>query len=68
MTREIATDVGQAAIGTADVAANIADASQGSVQTGAASPQVLQSARSLSSESDQLKAAVAKFLVTVPAD
>jgi len=62
MTREIATNVGQAAAGTAEVAANIADVSEGSVQTGAASTQ---SARSLSSESGQLKAAVDKFLVTV---
>ena len=44
MTGEIATNVGQAAIGTAEVAANISDVSEGSVQTGSASTQVLQSA------------------------
>jgi hypothetical protein len=67
ITREIVTNVGQAASGTAEVAANISDVSEGSVQTGAASTQVLQSARSLSSESAHLKAAVEKFLVNVRA-
>ena len=67
MTREIATNVGQAAAGSAEVAANIADMSQGPVQTGSASTQVLQSARALSTESIQLKSAVEKFLVTVRA-
>ena len=67
MTREIVNNVGQAATGTAEVAANIVDVSEGSVQTGAASTQVLQSARSLSSESAHLKAAVEKFLVNVRA-
>lgn len=67
MTREIVTNVGQAATGTAEVAANIADVSEGSVQTGAASTQVLQSARSLSSESAHLKSAVEKFLDSVRA-
>jgi methyl-accepting chemotaxis protein len=67
MTREIVNNVGQAATGTAEVAANIVDVSEGSVQTGAASTQVLQSARSLSSESAHLTAAVEKFLVNVRA-
>jgi methyl-accepting chemotaxis protein len=67
MTREIATNVGQAAAGTAEVATNIADVSHGSEQTGSASTQVLQSARSLAVESGHLKAAVEKFLVTVRA-
>lgn len=67
MTREIASNVGQAAIGTKEVAANIADVSHGSVQTGAASTQVLQSAKSLSGESAHLKAAVEKFLSTIRA-
>lgn len=56
-----AANVGQAAIGK-EVAVNIADVSHGSVQTGAASTQVLQSAKSLSSESAHLRAAVEKFL------
>jgi methyl-accepting chemotaxis protein len=67
MPREIVTNIGQAATGTAEVAANIADVSEGSVQTGAASTQVLQSARSLSSESTHLKTAVEKFLANVRA-
>jgi methyl-accepting chemotaxis protein len=67
MTREIVTNVGQAATGTAEVAVNIADVSEGSIQTGAASTQVLQSARSLFSESAHLKAAVERFVSTVRA-
>jgi prevent-host-death family protein len=67
MTREIVTNVGQAASGTAEVAANISDVSGGFIQTGAASTQVLQSARSLSSESAHLKTTVEKFLDNVRA-
>ena len=67
MEIEIATSVGQAAAGTAEVASNIADVSDGSVQTGAASTQVLQSAKSFSSESAHLKAAVERFVSTVRA-
>lgn len=67
MTREIAHNVGQAAKGTADVASNITNVNVGAVETGSASTQVLQAARSLSTESDHLKSAVEGFLSTVRA-
>ena len=67
MTSGIADNVEQAASGTGDVAANIAKVSLGAVETGSASTQVLQAARSLSTESQQLEAAVASFLATVRA-
>jgi methyl-accepting chemotaxis protein len=64
-TQQIARDVNQAAVGTSQVAANIADVSRGASATGAASVQVLASARSLSGESDNLRREVEKFLSTV---
>jgi methyl-accepting chemotaxis protein len=64
MTGGIADNVEQAASGTAEVAANIAKVSLGAVETGSASTQVLQAARSLSGESQQLKSAVERFLAT----
>jgi methyl-accepting chemotaxis protein len=67
MTQEIAHNVGQAAKGTADVASNITNVNVGAVATGSASTQVLQAARSLSTESNHLKSAVASFLSTVRA-
>jgi methyl-accepting chemotaxis protein len=67
MTTEIAHNVGEAAKGTADVASNITTVNLGAVETRSASTQVLQSARSLSAESNHLKSAVASFLSTVRA-
>lgn len=67
MTGGIADNVEQAANGTAEVAANTAKVSLGAVETGSASTQVLQAARSLSGESQQLKFAVERFLATVRA-
>ena len=67
MTREIAHNVEQAAKGTADVASNITNVNLGAVETGSASTQVLQAARSLSTESGHLKSAVESFLSTVRA-
>jgi methyl-accepting chemotaxis protein len=64
-TEEIARNVGFAAKGTSEVAFRIADVSRGAGETGSASAQVLSSARSLSNESDRLKAEVQKFLGTV---
>jgi methyl-accepting chemotaxis protein len=66
-TQEIARNVHQAATGTAQVATNITDVNRGAGETGSASAQVLASAQSLSSESNSLKAEVAKFLATVRA-
>jgi len=66
-TAEIARNVSEAAKGTVEVADKIAQVSHGANATGAASGQVLASARSLSRESGLLKAEVEKFLGTVRA-
>nr|WP_249782101.1 methyl-accepting chemotaxis protein [Bradyrhizobium sp. NBAIM14] len=66
-TAEIARNVSEAAKGTVEVADKIAQVSHGASATGAASGQVLASARSLSSESSLLKTEVEKFLSTVRA-
>ncbi|MHC4050925.1 methyl-accepting chemotaxis protein [Bradyrhizobium sp. 25ACV] len=66
-TAEIARNVSEAAKGTVEVADKIAQVSHGASATGAASGQVLASARSLSSESSLLKTEVEKFLNTVRA-
>ena len=67
VTTEIARNVSEAAKGTAEVAEKIVDVNHGASATGAASGQVLGSARALSDESGLLKAAVEKFLDTVRA-
>lgn len=66
-TAEIARNVQQAAQGTAQVAGNITEVNRGAGETGAASSQVLSSARSLAGESNRLKLEVHKFLTTVRA-
>jgi methyl-accepting chemotaxis protein len=66
-TAEIARNVSEAAKGTVEVADKIAHVSHGASATGAASGQVLASARSLSRESGLLKTEVEKFLDTVRA-
>jgi methyl-accepting chemotaxis protein len=66
-TQEIARNVQQAAIGSTEVATNIADVNRGAGDTGSASSQVLSSAKMLSNENQRLKAEVAKFLATVRA-
>jgi methyl-accepting chemotaxis protein len=66
-TAEIARNVSEAAKGTAEVAEKITRVNRGANATGAASGQVLASARSLSKESGHLKAEVEKFLDTVRA-
>jgi methyl-accepting chemotaxis protein len=66
-TQEIARNVHQAATGTSQVVSNITDVNRGASDTGSASAQVLASAQSLSSESNNLKAEVEKFLLTVRA-
>jgi methyl-accepting chemotaxis protein len=67
VTAEIARNVGEAAKGTAQVAEKIIEVNRGASATGAASGQVLGSARALSDESGHLKAEVEKFLNTVRA-
>jgi methyl-accepting chemotaxis protein len=66
-TNKIARNVSEAAKGTAQVAEKITLVNRGASATGAASGQVLASARSLSKESGHLKAEVEKFLDTVRA-
>ena len=66
-TQEIARNVQQAAVGSTQVATNIADVNRGATEAGSASSQVLSSAQLLSNENKRLKAEVAKFLATVRA-
>ena len=66
-TQEIARNVQQAALGTTQVATNIADVNRGAGDTGLASSQVLSSAQLLSNENKRLKDEVVKFLATVRA-
>jgi methyl-accepting chemotaxis protein len=66
-TQEITRNVQQAAAGTAKVASNISEVNAGAAKTGTASADVLSAAKSLSDESNRLKAEVGKFLTTVRA-
>jgi methyl-accepting chemotaxis protein len=66
-TGEITRNVQQAAHGTTEVARNIVDVNQGAAETGSASAQVLASARSLSQDSNRLKAELDRFLSTIRA-
>jgi methyl-accepting chemotaxis protein len=66
-THEIARNVQQTARGTQNVAENIGGVSQAAEATGAASQQVLSSAKSLSGEAERLKEVVAAFLQGVKA-
>ncbi|MCG6205981.1 methyl-accepting chemotaxis protein [Rhodopseudomonas sp. HC1] len=66
-TQEISRNVQQAAQGTQQVSANITDVQRGATETGSASSQVLDAAKSLSGDSGRLKVEVAKFLGTVRA-
>jgi len=59
--------VQQAAHGTQQVSANIADVQRGASETGSASSQVLTAAKSLSGESGRLRLEVGKFLNSVRA-
>jgi methyl-accepting chemotaxis protein len=66
-TQEIARNVHGASKGTAQVASNISDVSKAANETGAASSQVLSSAKSLSREGHVLKGEVEAFLRSVRA-
>lgn len=65
--QEISRNVQQAALGTREVSSNITDVQRGATETGSASSQVLSSAKSLSIESNRLKAEVSRFLTSVRA-
>jgi methyl-accepting chemotaxis protein len=64
---EISRNVQHAACGTQLVSSNIADVQRGAAETGLASSQVLDAAKSLSSESSRLELEVGKFLASVRA-
>ena len=66
-TAEIARNIQQAAHGTTQVAVNIVDVNKGATESGAASAQMLTSARMLANESNRLKVEMEKFLSTVRA-
>ncbi|HZC46427.1 MAG TPA: hypothetical protein VE243_08115, partial [Candidatus Acidoferrum sp.] len=66
-TQEISRNVQQAAVGSTQVANNIAVVNRGAADTGSASSQVLSSAQLLSGENKRLKDEVVKFLATVRA-
>ena len=66
-TEQIARNVQEAAVATAQVSSAIADVSRGASETDQASSAVLASARSLSGESARLKVEVERFLATVRA-
>jgi len=61
-TQEITRNVTEAAKGSSEVASNISDVYQGASSTGAASNQVLSSAKQLSQESTSLRNEVASFI------
>jgi methyl-accepting chemotaxis protein len=61
-TREIARSVQAAANVTSEVAANVGNVATGANETGETSDEILKSARSLCSDSLQLKAEVSRFL------
>ncbi|GAB3124166.1 methyl-accepting chemotaxis protein [Novispirillum itersonii] len=61
-TAEIADNVAQASQGTGLISSSIGDVTEAAASTGAASQQVLVSAQSLSSEAEQLKSIVTIFL------
>lgn len=66
-TQEIARNIQQVAQLSGEVAHNIGDVSRGASETGAASEQVLSTARMLSGDSTRLKSEVHKFLADVRA-
>ncbi|PYE99913.1 methyl-accepting chemotaxis sensory transducer [Rhodopseudomonas faecalis] len=66
-TSNIAQNVQNVAHGTAEVAGDIEAVNRGAAETGVASSQVLQSARSLASESTRLRAELDRFMANIRA-
>ncbi len=66
-TQEIARSVQTVALGTRDAAENIIRVNQGANETGAASEQVLSSAKSLSAESTRLRDELYRFMASIRA-
>ena len=66
-TQEIARSVQNVAQGTQEAAANVMHVNRGATETGAASEEVLNSARTLSSESTRLREELDRFMATIRA-
>jgi methyl-accepting chemotaxis protein len=66
-TREIAQNVQRVAHGTQQVSGNITEVNRGATDTGVASEQVLNSAKTLSSESTRLRAELDRFMGNIRA-
>lgn len=66
-TQEIAQNVQSVAHGTQQVTGNIVKVNEGATQTGVASEQVLNAARTLSSESQRLREELDRFMLTIRA-
>jgi methyl-accepting chemotaxis protein len=66
-TQEIARNVQNVAQGTQEAAANIMQVNRGATETGSASEEVLNSAKSLSSESARLRAELDRFMANIRA-
>jgi len=66
-TKEISRNVQQAAVGASQVSSGIVEVRSGATDTGAASSQVLTSAKSLSADGRRLKQEVDRFLAKVRA-
>ena len=66
-TQEIARSVQTVALGTHEAAANIREVNRGATETGSASGNVLDSARSLSTESSRLREELARFMTNIRA-
>jgi len=66
-TQEIARSVQNVAQGTNEAAANIMQVNRGATETGSASEEVLNSARTLSSESTRLRAELDRFMANIRA-
>jgi methyl-accepting chemotaxis protein len=66
-TQEIARNVQNVAQGTRAAAANIVEVNQGATETGAASDEVLKSAKALSSESARLRSELDRFMANIRA-
>jgi methyl-accepting chemotaxis protein len=66
-TQEIARSVQNVAQGTQEAAANVMQVNRGATETGSASEEVLNSARSLSSESTRLREELDRFMANIRA-
>jgi methyl-accepting chemotaxis protein len=66
-TQEIARSVQTVAQGTEEAAANIMQVNRGATETGSASEEVLNSAKSLSTESTRLRAELDRFMANIRA-